>query len=280
MAETHREGVDGWGAHGGWPRLSRPVDLALLIVVPVTLLVVFSSPLGLREQLVLDVSSPTVVTAYTSHYVHLEQAHLVGNLVMYALVAPTAYVLSVLSGKRWLFRWAVVTFLSVFPLVLSGMQLVFPRERILFGFSGINAALFGLLCFVLVSYVSVHLSSSIDETDAPALLFFTIALITVLSVPSRAWMSELTTLSIGIGLSYVVTLLLCIGVPEWGSVVEGWGGGRAEIGFIGLGVLLLFPFFGFYRTFTGDGAVFDLYAHFVGYALAFITIYVSAVILE
>jgi len=280
VAETSGESVSLPQVRSEWPRVLHPVDLSLLTLVPIALVGVFTLPLEVREQFVLDVTAPTVETAYASHYVHLNRTHLVGNLVAYALVAPVAYVLSAVSGRRRLFRTAFVTFLVAFPFALTGMQLVFPRERVLFGFSGINAAFFGLLSFVFVSYVSVHLSSSIDERDAPALLFFMLALITLLTVPSRAWMSELTLISAGIGLVYVGTVLLCAGPPDWGSLVDGWGGGRAELGIIGSGVLLLFPFLGFYQTFTGDGGIFDLYAHFLGYCLAFIVVYVSALFFE
>ena len=275
-----RAASSGWQAHDRSFGLLNPVDLLLLAGVPIVLLGVFVLPLQVREQLVFEVTDPTVLDAYVSHYVHLDQSHLFGNLLVYALVGPVTYPLSVLSGRRWLFRRALLTFLLVFPLVLSRMQQLFPRERILFGFSGINAALFGLLTFVLVSYVSTHLSSSIDESDAPALLFFMLSLITVIAVPSRAWMEEITLVSVGIGLIYVVALLLCVGVPDWRSIVDGWGGGRAEIALIGAGVLLLFPFVGFHQTFTGDGGVYDLYAHFLGYALAFIVMYIVTVIVD
>ena len=220
-----RAASSGWQAHDRSFGLLNPVDLLLLAGVPIVLLGVFVLPLQVREQLVFEVTDPTVLDAYVSHYVHLDQSHL-------------------------------------------------------FGFSGINAALFGLLTFVLVSYVSTHLSSSIDESDAPALLFFMLSLITVIAVPSRAWMEEITLVSVGIGLIYVVALLLCVGVPDWRSIVDGWGGGRAEIALIGAGVLLLFPFVGFHQTFTGDGGVYDLYAHFLGYALAFIVMYIVTVTVD
>ncbi|MFC7072063.1 hypothetical protein ACFQJ7_04140 [Halovenus rubra] len=280
MAESSQRTVGKTPRDSDSVRFWYVVDLLLLCVGPVALLAVFSVPIAVREELVFRIASPRVVTAYTSHYIHLTESHLVGNLVSYVVVAPTAYVLCLQSHRRWLFRKALLTFLLVFPFALSAMQLAFDRHRQLYGFSSINAALFGLLCFAVVSYTSTHLSSTVDETDAPALLFFIMAIITVLSVPSRAWMGEIVVLSVGIGLAYVVTLLSYIGIPEWDEVVDGWSGGRIEVGLLGLGVLLLFPFFGFNQQFTGDGAVFDLYTHLLGFCLAFIVVYVTAVILE
>ena len=261
-------------------RLALVFDLSLLALVPVVLLAVFSLPLDVREEFVFDVTDPSVVGAYTSHYVHLSQSHLVGNLAMYLLVVPLTYALSVLSDRQWLFRNACVTFLVAFPFALSGLQLVFPRERILFGFSGINAAFFGLLCFVLVSYASAHLSSHIHERDAPALLFVTVALISLITVPSRAWPLEIAAAALAVAVLYIVGVALKIRVPNWHLFVERSGAGRIELFVIGFAILLSYPFLGFQRTFTGDGAVFDLYSHLLGYCLAFIVVYTAVVIVE
>lgn len=171
MTEIHEGTVEPSQSQIRWSSLMNLFDFVLIITVPIALLGVFLLPIETREQFVFSVSEPTIITAYTSYYVHLDQAHLLGNLLMYGLVAPTVYTLSVLSDKRWLFRRGFITILLAFPFALTGTQIGFPRERLLFGFSGINAAFFGLLCFVVVSYASIHLSSIIRERDAPVLLF-------------------------------------------------------------------------------------------------------------
>lgn len=260
-------------------RLLHPLDLSLLALAPLVLLVVFSLSLDVREEYVFDITEPALVTAYTSHYVHLGQSHLVGNLLLYLVVAPVTYVLSVVSGRRQLFRDALVTFLVAFPFALSALQLVFPRERILFGFSGINAAFFGLLCFVLVSYVSVNISPRIEERDAPALLFVTVALISLITIPARAWPVEIAVASLAIAVVYLLGVASKMDVPSRNSLTV-YGGGRGELLLIGLAVLFSYPFLGFQRTFTGDGGVFDLYAHLLGYCLAFIVVYVTVVLFE
>lgn len=273
---THRL----WRPHGGSAYVGYAVDIGLLALVPVLLGVVFTLPEATREQLVFSVEEPSLITAYTSPFVHLTRGHLFGNLIVYALVGPTTYVLSVLSGRQRLFRQTFVTILVAFPFALAGLQLVFPRERALFGFSGLNSALFGVLTFMLISYASAHLSRGIDERDAPGLLFIMLVLITVLVVPERAWMREIAVLSTVVSLLYVFSLIMQIGVPRWRDVVSGWGGGRAEIGMVGFGILSVFPFFGFYQTTASAAAVFDLYGHFLGYCLAFILVYISAVTIE
>ncbi|QGN07445.1 rhomboid family intramembrane serine protease [Halorhabdus sp. CBA1104] len=280
MAENRQRLPGSWPPSAGSLSVPHAIDFALLGLVPVALVAVFTLPLNYREQLLFAVSDPTLLTAYTAPFVHLSYEHLLGNLLLYALAVPTGYVLSVSGGRRQLYRWAFVTFLVAFPLALAGLQFVFPRERILFGFSGLNSALVGLLCFMVVSHTSTHLSCTLQERDAPALLFFTIALITVLSIPTWAWMREIALVSAGSGLLYVGSLLAEMGVPTWSSVVDGWGDGNFELAVIGLGVLFVFPFLAFYRTSAGNAAIFDLYGHLLGYCLGFLIVYVFAVMVS
>lgn len=77
-------------------------DLVLL-VVPVVLLGVYAVPEPIRREWVFSYVEPTATTAFTSHFVHLGAEHLAVNLASYLLLAPTAYALSTLSGRRGAF---------------------------------------------------------------------------------------------------------------------------------------------------------------------------------
>lgn len=149
----------------------RPSELLLLAVVPVVLVAVALLPESTRGALAFDTADPEVVAAFTAHYVHFNEVHLYGNLVIYAVVATLAYLLAILSGRRQVFVAGFLTLLVVFPFALSGMQLAFPRERAVLGFSGLNAALFGLLSLLVVSYARAVFSDHLEEQYAPALLF-------------------------------------------------------------------------------------------------------------
>ena len=152
-----------------------------------------------------------------------------------------------LSGRRQLFWTTWLTLLVAFPFALSAMQLSFPDARTLLGFSGINAGFVGLLCFLVVSYAGTTLAAGIEERDAPALLFWTVGLISWVTLPPRAWRVEL-----------------------------------AELAVAGLCVLLAYPFLGFgaqTSLVTGDG-VFDVYIHLLGYCLAFIVVYVFVLLAD
>lgn len=263
---------------GEGAREARGSHLLLIGLVPVVLVGVFLLPQSVREQLVLESTDPTLVAAYTAYFVHIQEFHLVGNLLMYALVVPLTYLLAVLGGRRRLFVNAFLTFLLAFPFALTVFQLIFPRERLLFGFSGINAAFFGLLCFVVVSYAGRVVPSPLTEREAPALLFGTLAIVALVSLPSRAYPLEIALVSGILATVYVFSAVMNEGLPSFEQVrVETKRGGYVELGCIGLGVLVLFPFLAFQTVFVGDGTVYDVYVHLVGYCLGFLVVYVSAV---
>lgn len=257
---------------------TRRWHVLLIAVVPAVLVATFQLPLSVREQLVLASSDPTVVSAYTAYFVHLQEFHLAGNLLVYALVVPVTYLLAVLSGRRQLFVSGFLTFLLAFPFALTALQVIFPRERLLFGFSGINAAFFGMLCFIVVSYAQTTFPSSITERDAPALLFGTLAVISLVSLPSRAYPIEIALAASSIAIVYVTAAVARDGVPTLSRIrTETKRGGYVELGSIGLGLLVLYPFIGFRAVFVQGGGVYDVYVHLVGYCLGFLVVYVSVV---
>lgn len=261
-------------------REARLVDLSLLAVVPLVLVSVFALPEATREALVFRVTEPTATTAYTAHFVHTSDWHLLGNVGIYLGVVPAVYLCCLLSGRRQLFRWTFLTVLAVFPFVLSGMQLAFPDDRLVFGFSGINAAFFGVLCFTLVSYVGRTLSRRVDERDAPALLFVLTALIAFVLLPDRAWRLELVSLSVGLGLVYVLVELATDGLPTRAELRDAVNRpGYVEFAGGGFGLVFAYPFVGF-QTGLSNGATLDVYVHVLGLCFGFLVVYVSVMILN
>lgn len=261
-------------------RETRVLDAFLLAVVPVVLLGVAALPAGTREQFVFQRESPTVLTAYASHFVHLDGGHLAGNLAVYAVVAPVAYLLAALSGRRQLFRSMWVTLLTAFPFALSVTQLSFPAERTVLGFSGINAGFVGLLSFLLVCYASATLAAGIEERDAPALLFVTTGLIALVVLPSHAWRFEIAAAAAALSLVYVGAAASRNGVPTLARARAAVDRpGYVELAGAGLGLLVGYPVVGFRRTVT-DGVLLDVYLHLIGYCLAFIVVFVFVLITD
>jgi len=258
----------------------RLVDLAALLVVPGGLVAAFLLPVGAREQLVFERSEPTLATAYTSHFVHLDGRHLLGNVAVYLFVAPLSYLLCVLSGRRQLFWTSMVVFLTVFPFGLSTMQLVFPRDRLILGFSGINGGLFGLLCFSLVSYTCARLAAGLDERFAPALLFVTVGLIALVVLPADAWRVEIALTGFVFALVYVGAAVRACGVPSVATIRRAARPGYVELAGGGLGALLTYPLVGFGNVVLSGAGVVDVYVHLLGYALAFIVVFSFVAVVE
>jgi hypothetical protein len=127
----------------------RPVDVALVAAIPVVLVAVFLLPMGLRRDLALLYTEPSVLTMYASHFVHLDRPHLMANLLVYLLVVPFSLAVSVWSGRRRRFYAVAVVVLVAFPLALSVLNVLLPRPRIGMGFSGMNLAFVGYLPHVL-----------------------------------------------------------------------------------------------------------------------------------
>jgi len=253
---------------------SRKLDIALIAAVPLVLMGVYALPQGTIEGFVFDTTEPSVVTAYTSHFVHLDWFHLLGNLTVYFPAVGVAYLLCILSDRRELFLITLVTMLVAFPFALSGMQLIFPRERFLFGFSGINAGFIGLASFALTGYLGANISTRTDERYAPAVLFFVVGLIALISLPTHAFRFEIGIASLALGLVYVAVALYRQGVPgfeEFRAATDRRG--YFEMAGAGFGLLVGYPVVAFQDAVVPQGGVVDVYVHLLGFSLAFIVVF-------
>ena len=254
----------------------RAVDLLFLAAVPVALLAVFSLPEATRRSLAFSYTDPTLATAYTAHFVHLDVRHLVGNVAGYLLLASVGYALAVLSGHRRFFVSALVTFLLAFPFALSGLNLAVPRNAIGFGFSGINMALAGLLPLLLGVYAREQFFPDASIRALPAVFFPLVGWIALLALP----LSTEGTGAAGIATAVAGVLLGSLyassaGVRLRQPLRERFRTVTSRAGYSDLfvvGALLTvgYPVIGFPADPTGDGSVVNLYVHLLGFCLAFI----------
>ncbi|WP_336326227.1 hypothetical protein [Halovenus sp. HT40] len=260
---------------------ARPVDIAVLVSVPLILAGLFFLPLSIRERFVFETAEPTVRTAYAAHFVHRQQFHLLGNLLVYLVVVPVTYLLCILSRRRQLFAVAFVMLFTVFPFALSVMQLLFPRQREILGFSGINAGFFGLLCVAWIIYAGRHFAGGTSTRYAPALLFVMMGAIALITLPSRAWRLEIAIVSLGLGVGYVLLWLRRGEYPTLDTIREGFDRfGYAELAGAGFGLIVSYPFVGFRRFVTVGTGILDVYIHLLGYSLAFIIVYAYVAVVE
>lgn len=255
-------------------RAVRVPDLGVLTGIAGVLVAVYALDRATRETLVFDTTAPTVTTAFTSHFVHLSELHLVGNLAVYLPAVSIAYLLCVLSGRRQLFWTALVTLLVVFPFALSGLQLVFPRERLIYGFSGITAGIVGLAGFALVGYLRETVAPGIGDEYAPAVLFGMAGATALIALPDRAWRVEIGLGALALGLLYVGGAVRGQGLPSRERLQAALGRpGYLEVAGAGAGLLVGYPFVAFQEAVVPGGGVVDVYVHLLGYALAFIVVF-------
>jgi hypothetical protein len=257
----------------------RLVDLLVVATVPAVLVVVYALPRVHKLQFALSYTDPTVLTAYTMHFVHLAEIHLVSNLLGYLLVVPLAYVFSVQSGRRRLFWVSFVTFLVAFPLVLSGLNVLLVRPRVGVGFSGINMAFVGLLTVTWTGFVGRRLVSTVSLADAPLGFFAGSAVIGTLAA---AYSPLGVVVAVAAALAAVGYLL---------SLADDRGALRAvrramfhtgefELAVWGLGVSLVLLIGAFPPDPYRDGAILNVFTHLLGYCLGFIVPYATACVLD
>lgn len=155
-------------------------DLALVGSVAVVLVAVhYLVPPPLQAAYVLDPSSPTPVTLFTAAFLHVSDAHLVGNVVGYALGALSAHLLALRVGERRWFRRSTVVLVLGLPIPLNWtslrvLELYFGDVSApIRGFSGVAAAFGGFAFAALLAYVG-------RRTDRRTALFAGVAVVLVL----------------------------------------------------------------------------------------------------
>ncbi len=254
----------------------RAVDLLVLLAVPLLLVGVFALPEATRRSLAFSYADPTLATAFTAHFVHLDASHLAGNVAGYGLLAGVGYALAVLSRSRRFFFTALATFLFAFPFALSALNLAVPRNAIGFGFSGINMALAGLLPLLLWAYARERFFPAVPVRSLPAVFFPLVGWIALLALPlstTGVGLAGVATAVAGVllGVLYAMSVGVRLRRPirdRVRAVVSRSGYGDLFV--VGATLLVGYPVVGFPADPTGDGSVVNLYVHLLGFCLAFI----------
>lgn len=271
------------GAAGGRSSDTDPqislIDVAFVAYVPIVLGVVFLLPLELRRELALLYTQPSIRTMYASHFVHLSHPHLAANLIVYLLVVPFSAAVSVWSGRRRRFYLVAFTILLVFPLVLSGLNVLFPRPRIGMGFSGMNMAFVGYLPHVLSDrFEAENPESDRGRAALLALAFFvgtaivTVRLVASLDGAPRVGLEWLLAAGVGslaaaVGLTRpLVSCLRSQGIS---------GGTVPPLAALGSLLFVLLMVIGFPEVSPTGGSVVNLLLHLLGYSFGYLVPYVA-----
>jgi hypothetical protein len=249
---------------------ARVLDVVAILVVPATLVLVFTLSTPTRESLALSTDAPTVVSMYTAHFVHLDAGHLSGNLAVYVLVVPTAYLLAALGDRRQTFVVPFLAALVPLPFVLSGLHLALDTPGQVLGFSGLNMVFVGTMPLFETIYLS-RLEGDVRLDHAPALFFAGGAVIAFRLVPTDPARLALTAGAGAIALAFAGYAWRDISSETLGELA-----GRSVEFELVAGAVVVF-FLAVSLGFPADPAQPDgyvgVYTHVLGYVAGFVSTY-------
>ncbi|MFB6114515.1 MAG: hypothetical protein ABEJ58_10500 [Halodesulfurarchaeum sp.] len=253
-------------------RRTRVRDCLLLAAVPVVLIGVFLLPESVRQSFVFVYSDPTLLRAYTAHFVHLSRSHLLANLLAYGLLATFGYLLALLGRRRRLFGVALLTYLLAFPPVLSALNLAIPRDAVGYGFSGINMAIVGLFPVLLFEMVGRHVDVRIETRHSPMLFFAGISVIAGIGLPRVPISLGIVTASLLATTLYGLSLVDSL--PSRGtwapSVRErSWPSGWGDLVALGLVLYVGMLFVAFPHDPQSGMTTLNTYVHLLAFSLGF-----------
>jgi hypothetical protein len=258
----------------------RAADLALVGAVPLVLGLVGLLPRATRRSLAFEYGSPTVPTAFASAFVHLDHAHLLVNVGLYVLVVPVTLALAVAGGRRRRFYAVFVTFVCVFPFVLSYLNLAIPRAAVGVGFSGVVMAFAGYLPFAFADYLDDRFDVGPATQLAPLLFLLSLSLVAVLSLRSVFGLVGIRAVAIAVAAllgALWYGLAVAERCPELRADVRRLAAtpGAAELAAVAGVLVFAVPFVAFPATPARDAGVLNLYTHLLGYALGFLVPFVA-----
>jgi hypothetical protein len=239
------------------------LDVALLALVPVALLATFEGVSG-GPRLALDVRTPSFWSLFLTHYFHRSVGHLLGNLLAYALVAPTLYLLAILCDWRRTFRQLFVVVSVLFPAVLSGLYLWVIAGGQVLGYSALALAFLGVLPVVLVRYLRVQFDVTMSTWPSVGLFGLGVGVLAVPLLVGETLDRRLLTLSVlGAGAIYSLWML----PPAVGQSLRS-GRRRGHVA-LGVGSLAVFFIVAVLATPSTGRVTGVAVVHLLGYLLGF-----------
>lgn len=257
------------------------------LFISAILLIVHFLPEHWRETLIFNHQNPEVLAAFTTHFVHSSNSHLLGNLFI-ALTAFVflSYFFTNLDMERK-FRRLLGIFLLVFPLVITLSTFLMFRAAGIdlqnsLGFSAIALALVGAIPPTLFLYLKETKFKELNVADSVP--FFHLGLVFILSSYILLWLRT-SVISFGveimalIGISAVVLLiyseyrLLNIVENKLGLTLEDLkqilSTDEGKIIGASLFVFLLGAFVVVPSQIAGDDGLVNIISHTVGFTLGF-----------
>lgn len=183
-----------------------PVITALSVIPVLLASLHFFLPPSVVDQLVFHFSDPSIVTAWTSAYLHADVGHLRSNILGYVLAIAPTYFLYVSWGRSRTFWTTVVALLLVTPFVTTGIDYILLHLHweltgsgaVSRGFSGIASAFGGML----LATIGVFLADEYNRMTAwNATMLVVLFSLSILSLTTGAFSPTVGgLLSIGVAL--------------------------------------------------------------------------------
>lgn len=259
----------------------RPAQVAtdLLLVASVPLLLVAIHvlvPANVREAYVLVPDDATPLTLFTAAFLHLTDAHLLGNVVGYAVGALSAYVLCLLLGERRWFALSTVALVLGLPVLVNWTSLrvlaayvgeISAPSR---GFSGVAAGFGGFALAALLAVVDRWTDRGTALFGGLAvglLLLWEVLVIYAGEFPPAS--TGLVALAVGLCLAQVGRRGYRSGLPDSRAAWRLVG----SVGLVVAGVLAILVVFVanlFPPVVFADGQFTNVFAHAIGFGLGFV----------
>lgn len=253
-------------------------DIALLAAVPALLAAIHVLlPVEARAALAMHYGRAEPTSLLTAAYVHADATHLLDNVLGYCIGAAFAYGLCLQAGKR---RWFRATALSLFVVVpvavnLGSYALVAWRHPDVaatgLGFSGVVSGFGGFVVVAVLVYLRTRY-----RRDVVVSVGLLLALLVFLEL-DVIYAGDVRALPVGLALAGV-------GVAAYGlrNVRVDDPDVRSDAVVVALVAVALAVFLAnlFPRTAVRDGAVVNVFAHAIGFALgaglAVVTLWLTA----
>lgn len=252
---------------------SQLADLVAIAGIPAVLVGIFLLPMPVRRSLAFDTADPTLVTAFAGHFVHFSPGHLLGNLVGYAVIVPLTYVLSALAERRRQFRVVFLSLLLGMPFALSLVNWMVLGPGLAIGFSGILLGFYGYLPIVLYQYGTRYAEGSASTRYVPFVFFFGVVSIAAVLANRALFSAVVAVCALLIALVYLSVATDQVSIRGAGVLNRT---GFAELGLVGGLLYLLYPLVAFPSNLVLGTRVVNVFAHFMGYSLTFISTYATA----
>lgn len=254
---------------------ARLLDLLVLAAIPAMLISVYMLPSSMKLALVFEYTEPTVLTAFTSHFVHFSPIHLFVNVAGYVLVVTLGYLLALSGERRRQFFMVSLTFILAFPFGLSALNLLWEWPGVGFGFSGVVMAFVGYLPLALLSVLGNQFGLPVDQRQSNWLFLIVVAIaaFTALSAPQTIPLAAIAAMFTIAFVWRVIRDLDYSSLTQVKNTVA--TAGTVELTVLGVVVLLSYPFVAFSSDLLVGGGILNVYTHGLGLCFGYMVTYIG-----